>query len=382
MTSNIPVDMIIKNGHVVDPAQDINVITDVVIDKGKIVCTGDSSSYGSANIIDAKGKIVTPGLIDFHGHFFKTGCDFSVAPDAVSFVSGVTTVVDAGSAGTATYDGLRVYEATMQTKIKNLINVSPTGLGTLRYHENIDPRLWNRDKLKEIYSKYRDELIGLKVRQSANVVGELGLSPLKEAIKFAEELDCRVVVHVTAPPCEQFKIAELLRKDDVFCHVFQGSGYTIINEHGKVHAQIKEARARGCLFDACNGWGHFSFDVAEKALEDGFMPDILSTDITMLSLYNNYVFSLPVLMSKYLYLGVSLYDIVKMVTETPAKAMYMQNKVGCLCSGADADVAIFELRDHKIKFRDTLGVERYGEKVLIPKLTLQNGNMMYKSIDY
>lgn len=375
-------DIIIKNGHVIDPAQNINGVTDVVISDGKIICVGDSSNYDSQDIINAEGKIVTPGLIDFHGHFFLPGCDFSVVPDVVSFCNGITTVVDAGSAGTATYDGLRAYEATVQTKIKNLLNVSPTGLGTLRYHENVDPKHWNRGKIKEIYNKHRDELVGLKIRQSAIVVGEMGLSPLAEAVKFAEELNCRVVVHVTAPPCEQYKIADMLRTNDVFCHVYQGTGYTIIDSNGKVHPNIKEAKNRGVLFDASNGWGHFSFEVAEKAIEDGFVPDILSTDITTLSLYKGYVFSLPALISKYLYLGFKLFDVIKMVTETPAKAMYMENKIGCLKPEADADVAIFKLVDDKIKFKDTNGVIRYGDKKLIPQLTIQNGIKMYQSLDF
>lgn len=375
------VDILIKNGHVLDPSQNINRITNISIKDGKIYEVGGCTSTESKQIFDAKGMFVTPGFIDFHAHIYKSASDFCAAPDSFAFACGTTTIVDAGSAGTANYDGLRTYASTQMTKIKSLLNVCPTGLGTLKYHENVNPVFWDRPKIRKVYDTYRSELLGLKLRQSAYVVNNMWLAPLKEAIKLAEEIRCRLVVHVTDPPCEQYKIADILRKDDVFCHVFQGTGATII-ENDKVHPRIKEARSRGVLFDASNGMGHFNFEVAEKALNDGFLPDILSTDITVNTLYKDYVFALPHLMAKYLYLGVSLYDIVEMVTSNPAKAMGMLDTIGTLSQGAEADIVLFQLKEMKVLFKDTQENTRIGREMLIPKMTLQNGEIRFRSFDY
>ncbi|MDY2984993.1 MAG: amidohydrolase family protein [Synergistes jonesii] len=375
------VDILIKNGHVVDPSQNIDKQTNLSIKNGKIYEVGDCSSAESKLTFDADGMFIVPGFIDFHSHIYKSASDFCAAPDSFSFACGTTTMVDAGSAGTANYEGFRTYASTQLTRIKSLLNVCPTGLGTLKYHENVDPKIWDRQKIKSIYDAHRDNFIGLKIRQSAYVVNNMGLAPLEEAIKLSKEVDCRVVVHVTDPPCEQYKIADMLRKDDVFCHVFQGTGKTVI-ENGKVHPCIKAARERGVLFDASNGMGHFNFEVAEKALSDGFLPDILSTDITVNSLYKDYVVALPHLMSKYLYLGVSLYDTVKMVTQNPAKAMYMQDKIGTLKAGAEADVVIFQLKEMNVSFKDTQGNIRTGSKMIVPKMTLQGGEIRFRSFDY
>lgn len=372
-------DILIRNGRVVDPSRNVDAVGDIAVKDGRIA---DAASAGSAAIeIDAAGKMVLPGLIDFHAHVFYGGSDFSLPPDMFCFPSGVTTVVDAGSAGAANYRAFRTYVSTQRTRVKSLLNVCASGLGTLGFHENVDPANWNRRAIAAMYNAHRSDLQGLKIRQSRDIVGRLGLTPLAETLKLAGEIGCRVVVHVTDPPAGQEEIAAMLRPNDILCHVFQGTGRTIL-ENGHVHPGIRAARARGVLFDACNGMSHFSFAVAETAIAEGFLPDILSTDATVGTLYKDYVFGLPQLMAKYLYLGIALPDVVRMTTAAPAATMGMAGEIGTLAPGACADIAVMSLRESPVAFVDALGERRAWNRNLVPEMTISAGQIVYRQFDF
>jgi predicted amidohydrolase len=173
-----------------------------------------------------------------------------------------------------------------------------------------------------------------------------------------------------------------LRPNDVFCHVYQGTGFTIIGEDGKVLPGIKAARKRGVIFDASNGKGHFSFAVVRAAIADGFLTDVISTDLSTLTMYMDYAFGLPYVMSKYLSLGVKLMDIVAACTSTPASLMGMKGVLGTLAPGAAADVAVFRHRRRPTRFKDTLGEIFTGDQLLIPQMTVLGGRIVYRQIDF
>jgi predicted amidohydrolase len=269
-----------------------------------------------------------------------------------------------------------------QMRVFSLVNVSATGLLTPRYHENVDPKHYDIGALKSLFAKYPGQLIGLKVRQSRDIVGELGSEPLRATVKMAEEIGCRVVVHVTDPPCPITEIADLLRSGDVFCHVFHGAGNTIIGDHGQVLPGIRAARKRGVIFDAANGKSHFSFAVARAAIGDGFLPDVISSDLTPLTLYTDYAFGLPYLMSKYLNLGVGLKEVVAACTSTPANLLGMQGTLGTLAPGAMADIAVFKLAQRATRFCDTPGETFVGEQLLVPQMTVLGGQITYRQVDF
>jgi predicted amidohydrolase len=224
--------------------------------------------------------------------------------------------------------------------------------------------------------------MGLKVRQSRDIVGELGLAPLQATLKMADEIGCRVVVHITDPPCPLTDIADLLRPGDVFCHVYQGIGHTIIGSDGKVLPGIKAARERGVIFDAANGKSHFTFGVARSAIADGFLPDVISTDLTVLSLYLDWAFGLPYLMSKYLNLGVGLMEVVAACTSTPAQWLGRQGQLGTFAPGAVADIAVLRPIRRPTRFRDTQGEVFMGEQLLVPQLTVLGGRIVYRQVDF
>jgi predicted amidohydrolase len=375
------VDTLIKGGHVIDTSSGFDNEMDVAILDGKIVDISAEKLPEPKYVIDAKGCFVFPGLIDFHAHIFRSGSDFSVPIDVVSFPSGVTTICDGGSAGVSNYPAFRTYISTQETRVKSLLNVCHAGLSTLNYHENVDPACWNERKIIEIYERYREELLGLKVRQTKNIVGDLYLSPLKETLKLAKKIGCRTVVHVTDPAAPMSEIVELLGPDDIFCHVYQGAGMTILDKES-VHYSIIEARKRGVIFDAANGMHNFNFEVAERAIAEGFLPDIIASDLSLTSLYKTRVFGLPYTMSKYMAIGMKLGDVVKTVTSNPAALMKMDGIIGTLMPGAFADVSIFKIKDVRVTYEDAQGNIRYGDQMLVPQMTLRNGAIYFRQYDF
>jgi predicted amidohydrolase len=376
------VDLLIKNGMIVDPARNLEHVGDLAIKNGKIVDAG-GLGLEADRAIDADGCLVLPGLIDFHAHVYTPGTEIGINANSACLPQGVTAVVDGGSAGVANYDNfVRTAVAFSEVRMFGLVNVSPTGLPTLRYHEDVNPKHYDADALEAIFAKYRGQVLALKVRQSRDIVGEMGLEPLKATVKIADRIGCPVVVHVTDPPCSLDKIADELRPKDVFCHVFQGTGLTIIGEDRKVLPGIKAARERGVIFDASNGKGHFSFIVARAAIADGFLPDVISTDLTVLTMYIDYAFGVPYLMSKYLSLGVKLMDVVAACTSTPASLMGLKGVLGTLAPGAVADVAILRRVQRPTRFKDTPGEIFVGDQLLINQMTVLGGKIVYRQIDF
>lgn len=372
-------DMLIKNGRVIDTARDYDDVCDIGIRDGRIVPAEGGAPY----VVDASGCLVLPGLVDFHAHVFSSGCSFAVPADIGMLPFGVTTVVDAGTCGVADFPAFKSAMALQTVRVKALLNVCSAGLSASTFHENVDPAAWERNKIVRVYRDNKDTFLGLKIRISRDVVGSQGLVPLAETIKLAEEIgdSCRVVVHVTDPPDSLAQVAEMLRPGDIFCHVYHGTGKTIV-EDGGVHPAVKEARRRGVLFDAANGNGHFVFEVARAALEDDFPPDVISSDLTTLTMNKTRVVGLPYVMSKYLHLGLDLRTVVKTVTSTPAELIGMGEEIGTLAPGARADVALFKIVDMPVRFEDTRGVRETGDRLLLPQMTVKEGVIMYRSMAF
>lgn len=185
---------------------------------------------------------------------------------------------------------------------------------------------------------------------------------------------------MTNPPEAMETVVKLLRPDDVLAHCYHGTGYTILDNNGKVLPAVREAQKRGVIIDAANGGNHWSFKVAEKAIAEGFYPDIISTDLTVKTLFKDPVFSMPYLMSKYLFLKMPLPEIIARCTSIPAKIMGMESEIGQLQEGFLADVAILKRCDKYICFSDTQKETRIGREVLVPQLTITGGEIVYRSI--
>lgn len=374
-------DILIKGGFLVDPARRINQIGNIVIRGDRVFST--ESEVDAAQIIDAQDCYVMPGLIDFHTHVFYQGTENSISPDVGMLPCGVTTVVDGGSAGAANYEIFhRSVINNSVVRICSFLNVSSAGQVTMKYPEDVNPLYYDADKIRFLFKKYRSSLIGLKLRQSKEIVNHLGLEPLKATLKIADDISCPIMVHTTNPPGETSELVKLLRAGDVFTHVYHGTGSTILNHEGKVDDSIKNARGKGVLFDTGNGRTNFAFSTALMAMEDHFAPDIISSDMTVMNLYQQPAFGLPFLMSKHLAMGMSLYDVVAACTSTPAQQIGMLGEIGTLANGACADVAIFRLEDQDVRFYDFKGENIIGRQVLVPQVTIREGRIVYKDIRF
>jgi dihydroorotase len=376
-------DVWIRGGTLVDPARNLYQSGDVVTSGDRVVAPPAGEVAGAEQVIDAAGCLVMPGLIDFHTHLYPGGTEIGIHPDPGLLPLGVTTAVDAGSAGFANYGMFsESVIARSLVRIKSFLNVAPAGLVTTRYPENVDPKHFDREKMGALLARHRGELLGLKVRQSRDIVGPLGLEPLRATVWMADQLDCPVVVHTTDPPGSPNEIADLLRPGDIFCHVFHGTGKTIIGPDGAVLPGILAARNRGVLFDAANGRNHFVFPVAEAAIRQSFLPDVISTDITARTLLREPVIGLPHVMSKYLAMSVPLLDVVGACTSTPARLLGMQEEIGTLAPGACADVVVMQQVNHQVEFADSQGERREGRVLLAPRLTLRAGRVVFRQLDF
>lgn len=374
-------DCILHNGYVVDPYNHIVDKKDIFISKGYIV--GNDTQLSNPLELDLAGYIVTPGLIDYHAHVYPKITEIGISADTDCIPQGVTTMVDAGSAGVSTIQGFLdnvVYPSKMD--IFGFINVCSSGMTTMKYHENVSPKYWDEDAIERYLKAYPEKLKGIKLRFSNHIVNDdEGITVLEKAIALARKLNVQLAVHVTDAPVTQDQVIKRLDKDDIYIHCFQGTGNTILDKNKMVYKEVYEAQKRGVIIDASNGGNHWSFEIAETALKEGFSPDIISTDLTVKTLYKDPVFSLPYVMSKYLALGVSLEQVVACCTVNPAKALGLVTEKGNLSIGSRANVTVLKLEDRNVDFSDTKGVHRYGKQLLMPKMTIINGELCYRSLD-
>ncbi len=376
-------DILLKGGRIIDPSQERDDIGDLAIKGDRIASIGESLSIKAGIVVDARDCIVSPGLIDSHLHMFADGTDAGIDPNVALLPNGVTTAVEGGSTGTANYELYRrVVLNGCRVRIKCCLSVSPTGMSTRKYPENVNPDFYEREKLQRLFDRYSEELLGLKLRLSKEIAGDGNARPLEETRKLAEDIGCRIIVHTTNPSIDTERIAALLRPGDIFCHAFQGKGDTIVGLDGRVKPGIKAAKERGVIFDACNGSYNFAFRVARAALADRFFPDIISTDLNTMNLYKHPVISLPYVMSKYINMGMTIEEVFCCCTRTPALWMGMQGSIGTLAPGAFADVAVFKLINQEAVFYDYSGDCIRGDKLLVPQMTIKDGVIMFRQASF
>ena len=373
-------DILIKNGHVVDPANGINGVKSIAIQGNRIASIGDKTD--AAYVIDADGCFVFPGLIDFHAHFFNGGGSHGIVPDMM-VANGVTTVCDAGSVGAANFESFhRSVIANSKVHVYAGLNLDPIGQPGFGYCEDLRPEHYPRNEIVQLLDRYSDVIRFVKIRIGEEIVGPDALNYLKSAVAYCEELGLPLVVHASNTPCTAEETANELRTGDVFCHCFHGKNNPIMTREGAIYPAVLEARKRGVLFDACNGRSNFACWVGKKAIEQNFYPDFIGTDcIPDYTNRNGFAKSLPYLMSKYLELGMPLVDIIRAVTETPAKWLNLSER-GNLSPDSFADVAIFRQIRANTVYKDNLGDSIEGSTLLQPQMTILDGTIVFSQIDF
>ena len=372
---------VIKGGRVYNPLRGEWTQSDVAVEDGKIISGLPQGEYRE---IDASDCIVTTGLIDYHVHYFNHGTENGVNPDAASFPCGVTTAVDAGSCGAAHYELYRkTVMAMSDVRIFNMLLMASGGQITDQYPERLEERYFDRKKIKALFERYPHNLVGLKTRMSVGLLEpEEARRSLAATVDLAEELGCRISVHITNPVISLEEIGRILRKGDVICHIYQGKGQeTLLDEKGNIRSGILKAREKGVVFDASNGCNNFDLEVCRRAIDQGFRPDIISSDINTSGFYLEPLHSLPRILSKYLELGMSLEDVLDTATITPARILERPD-LASMDEGTEADISVFELREKRVLYSDKAGHTMEGSRVLVPQLTVKGGKIMYCQADF
>jgi dihydroorotase len=369
-------DLVIANGDVLDPSQKLRGKRDIGIKHGQIAAIESSIPAARAvQRIDAAGKLVTPGLVDLHTHLVPH-LGIGLPADELVGITAVTTAVSAGDAGWQTFGAVRHFAIPQaRTRIFAFVHIASIGLaGGLAPGEMLNIDYANVDGCAKAVIENPDIALGVKVRVTDTVVGQNGLEPLRRAIRAAEMVGKGVPVmcHIGSAPGSLSDLLDLLRPGDILTHAYSGAGNNTV-QNGQLLAAAKAAKQRGVIFDVGHGGGSFDYTVCEPALQQGAVPDTISSDIHAVSITTPGYPTLPNVMSKFLNLGMPLEDVVAKATVEPAKIIGRVPGLGTLRLGAPADVAIFDLLDGPIEFVDTRNNKRNGTKKLVPVLTVKGG---------
>ncbi len=377
-------DILIKNAHMIDYKNDIDQKMDLAIAEGKIAKVSPRIPSSSAkNTIDATGLYITPGIIDMHAHLFwgtEEGAYISnsyasLPPDGFTFRTGVTTVVDAGSAGWRNFKTFK--EQTIdnsRTRVFAYLNIVGPGMKGGAIEQNLgdmDPKL-----TALVAKQFSDVIVGIKLAHYSGPEWD----PLTRTVEAGNMADMPVMIdfggnkpHLSL---ERLLMDEL-RPGDIFTHCFANVGgrTAIVDENGKVRPYVWEAQKKGIVFDVGHGGGSFVYDQAIPALEQGFLPNAISTDLHTGSM-NAGMKSMLNVMSKLLNMGMTLNDVIGTSTWYPAKYINHE-ELGHLSEGAVADIAILNLQEGDFGFADVRGKKIRGTKKLECEVTILEGKVVY-----
>lgn len=360
--------LVLRGGRVIDPTQGIDRRADVVIADGKAAGL-DVEPPADAQVIDADGAIVTPGLIDLHTHVYWGGTSLGVDPDAYALKSACTMLVDAGSAGPGNYAGFarHVIEPSF-TRILSYLHVSFAGIYAfsrrIMVGESHDMRLMAAREAVAVAEQHPDTIIGIKVRIGANASGPSGIAPLDVALDVADETGLPLMVHIDEPPPSYGEVVSRLRKGDVLTHCFRPFPNAPMDGAGNVRPQIIAARERGVYFDVAHGMGSFSWKSARAMLGHGFRPDVISSDVHALNLDGPVHDNLRV-MSKFRALGWSLEEVIEAASPAPARVLGLPDH-GHLRPGAIGDVSVFREVEGPVELEDVRGETVPYDRSLVP----------------
>lgn len=367
--------IIIKNGYVIDPEQQTIELREIAIQNGVLVALEEMDAT-QATYIDAEGCYVSPGFIDIHVHIFTEQTELGIDADLIGIEQGVTTVVDAGSAGYSDYAAFKEKVITKsQTEVLSFLNISRQGL-TSGLSELADlGDLMTMEEAEEIFSK-EPSIVGLKARMSGSVVKESGIKPLEHARKLADQLNVPIMVHIGNPPPHLQEILPLLRTGDIVTHAFHGKEHGILHAQGSLIPEAIAALQRGVLFDVGHGTSSFSYETLLRFREVYNEPFTTSTDLYRAN-YQHPVCSLMHTMAKLLELGVPFMEVVRSVTVGASKALGLRDK-GTLTLGTKADLTLFKKVEQRTILVDSEGRKLEAKQMLTPHMVLRAGKVVYQ----
>jgi dihydroorotase len=377
---------ILKCGRVIDPGSHLDGFFDIHVRNGVIDEIAPNIAAEGATIIDVKDHIVTPGLIDVHLHLMKGMGAFGVDPDIFGIGSGVTTVVDAGSAGHTLMTVFRDYVTrNARTRVLNYINLSTLGgvtgpgFGILA-----DSRLIDEERIEQAVETHRDIIVGIKVMATGGALGGEGLKPLARARRLGDRLKLPLLVHIGESwnkNAELVHVGEVLKHlcaGDIVTHMFTAYPGGLLDANGRLWPQVREAKESGVLMDVGHGLHNLNFDVARKVLDQGLQPDGVSTDGHRGN-RRGPVYDLPTTMAKLMALGFSLTEVIQMATVNAARLLGRTGQLGMLGVGAAADISVLRVQERDWQAVDSQKGTIPAHYALLPVCAVR-GAILYEAI--
>jgi dihydroorotase len=370
---------ILKGGRLLDPATDLDGERDIHVRDGVVEAIGADFKAEGATVIDVKDCIVTPGLIDVHLHLMNGLGAFGVDPDIFGVGSGVTTVVDAGSAGHSLLTVFRNYVTrNVKTRVLNYVNLSTLGGVTgPGYSILADPRLIDEDKIEKAVEANRDIIVGIKIMATGGALGAEGLKPLARARKLGDNLKLPLLVHIgeswtkDTAPVHVGDVLKYLRAGDIVTHMFTVHPGGLLDPNGKLWPQVRDAKESGVLMDVGHGLHNLNFDVARKVLDQGLRPDGVSTDGHRGNRAGP-VYDLPTTMAKLMALGFTLNQVVEMATVNAAKLLARSTELGFIRVGRPADISVLRVEAREWKAVDSQKATIPARQALVPVYAIRN----------
>ena len=359
-------DLIIRGGRVIDTSMRIDGIRDIAISGGRIAAVETNIAADAADTIDARGKIVTAGMLDIHTHCGRDG-----RSGGMVLQDGVTGWIDAGSNGADHIADSIAVAKTSPQQARCLINIGRAGI--LPEGDTMDIARADQGALRDAIAKNRDYIAGVKCRLSRDVAGPNDFEVLRRAQEVATAFNLPVMIHMGQTISPIGKLVDLLKEGDIVTHMFAPPPNSIIGDVGHIVPEVLAARRRGVWFDVGNGvTGHMRWDTVEAIMKTGFWPDSFSTDWGLTSKTTG-VIDLPNCMSKLLGYGMTVPQAVARVTVNPSRTFPVFHDRGTLNVGAVADVAMLELREGNFEFLDNFNNKIMGKQRFFPAGTVLGG---------
>jgi dihydroorotase len=369
-------DLLLKGGHVIDQPSGYDGVLDLAVKRNRVAAVdADIPPESAAQVLDLSGQYVVPGLVDLHSHVYRGATAFGIDAENLGSRTGVTTWVDAGSAGAYNVEGLREFVADRsRVRIYSLLNISGVGLTAPDYE--LARLEWCNTKLFVAAVKhFGDFVVGTKVRMGVPQFPVLGLEPLMRARAVSDEVAHPLMVHIAWQPPRLEEVLPYLKARDILTHCFTGLTMRIVDERGRLRDDMKRMHDAGVILDIGHGSGSFSFKTAEALMGAGVLPDVISTDAHQHSVQGP-MFDLPTCMSKLLHLGMPLPKVFAAATANPARVIGLYPEIGSLKPGSLADVAAFVLDAGEFALFDFSMDRRTVKQLLRNTLTVVNGRVL------
>ena len=375
-------DLLLRGGTLLDPAQGIHDRRDVAFRDGEVAAVGENIDPADAGaVVDVAGKLVTPGLIDLHGHFYHGGTGSAVHADQNCLSAGATTGIDAGSSGFLNLGAMRDYVfPAHRTRLLAFLHIGAVGLAANRVLGGglQDLRVIDVDQTADAIKNNAGFLFGVKVRMELNAVAYWNAAEaMRRARAAADQSGSKLMVHVSGTPIPLPQILDFMGPGDIVTHAFNGNPESILDRQDRIRPEVRAASERGVIMDLGHAGVHCDVEVVKAALAQGLPPDTISTDIHIAP-PGRKVYLMNDLISKFHALGMSLHDAVAASTSRPAQVLGLEDKLGSLAPGMSGDAAVYDLREGRFVWHDMARHNVEGKVRLDTFLTVRNGSVAWR----